>query len=101
MAFGSLSHFYRPVIDIYFAVMTPLLGGSPVLFHAASIALHTANVLVVFALARRLWGPPSGVPSASLFGFVTALFFAYTRPTSMPLPGSVRWPKRSARCSDA
>lgn len=76
VAFGSLSHFYRPVIDIYFAVMTPLLGGSPVLFHAASIALHTANVLVVFALARRLWGPPSGVPSASLFGFVTALFFA-------------------------
>ena len=58
VAFGSLSHFYRPVIDIYFAVMTPLLGGSPVLFHAASIALHAANVLVVFALARRLWGPP-------------------------------------------
>jgi hypothetical protein len=76
VAFGSLSHFYRPVIDIYFAVMTPLLGGSPVLFHAASIALHAANVLVVFALARRLWGPPSGGPSASLFGFVTALFFA-------------------------
>ena len=76
VAFGSLSHFYRPVIDIYFAVMTPLLGGSPVLFHAASIALHAANVLVVFALARRLWGPPSAGPSASLFGFVTALFFA-------------------------
>jgi hypothetical protein len=76
VAFGSLSHFYRPVIDIYFAVMTPLLGGSPVLFHAASIALHAANVLVVFALARRLWGPASGGPSASLFGFVTALFFA-------------------------
>jgi hypothetical protein len=76
VAFGSLNHFYRPVIDIYFAVMTPLLGGSPVLLHAASIALHAANVLVVFALARRLWGPPSGGPSASLFGFVTALFFA-------------------------
>jgi hypothetical protein len=76
VAFGSLSHFYRPVIDIYFAVMTPLLGGSPVLFHAASIALHAANVLVVFALASRLWGPPSGGPAANLYGFVTALFFA-------------------------
>ena len=60
VAFGSLSHFYRPVIDIYFAVMTPLLGGSPVLFHAASIALHAANVLVVFALARRILPPEGG-----------------------------------------
>jgi hypothetical protein len=47
-----------------------------VLFRAASVALHAANVLVVFALARRLWGPPSGGPAANLYGFVTALFFA-------------------------
>jgi hypothetical protein len=69
VAFGSMSHFYRPVIDVYFAVMTPLLGGSPVLFHAASIALHLGVVLVLFALATRIGGSP-------LFGFVTALFFA-------------------------
>lgn len=73
--FASMSHFYRPIIDIYFAVMTPLLRGSPALFHAASIALHLATVLVVYALSRRLWGPPSGGSSA-LFGFLTALFFA-------------------------
>ena len=76
VAFTGMSHFYRPVIDVYFAVMTPLLGGSPALFHAASIALHAAVVLVLFELSRRLWGPPSGGPSARLFGFVTALFFA-------------------------
>ena len=69
VAFSSMSHFYRPVIDIYFAAMTPLLGGSPVLFHAASITLHAANVLIVFALASRIGRSP-------LFGFVTALFFA-------------------------
>lgn len=69
VAFGSMSHFYRPVIDLYFAVLTPLLGGSPVLFHAASIALHAANVLVVFALASR-------IGSSRLFGFIAALFFA-------------------------
>src|ERR1051325_5647068 len=86
VAFASMSHFYRPVIDVYFAVMTPLLGGSPVLFHAASIALHVGVVLVVFALASRIYGPaqagpgestwglPSGGPS--LYGFVAALFFA-------------------------
>ena len=69
VAFGSLTHFYRPVIDIYFAVMTPLLGGSPVLFHAASIGLHAATLLVVFALASR-------IARSEVFGFVTALFFA-------------------------
>src|SRR5712691_4884622 len=74
VAFGSLTHFYRPVIDIYFAVMTPLLGGSPVLFHAASIALHAATVLVVFELAGRLYGPPEGGPY--VYGFAAALFFA-------------------------
>jgi hypothetical protein len=83
VAFGSMSHFYRPVIDIYFAVMTPLLGGSPVRFHAASIVLHAANVLVVFALARRIygyrWGPPLGGPSPNLYGFAAALFFADCR----------------------
>src|SRR5438128_1139162 len=63
-----------PVIDIYFALMTPLLGGSPVLFHAVSIALHAATVLVVFALASRLYGPPEGGPY--VYGFAAALFFA-------------------------
>ena len=57
VAFGSLTHFYRPVVDLYFAVMTPLLGGSPLLFHAASIALHAATVLVVFALAQEVFAP--------------------------------------------
>jgi hypothetical protein len=69
VAFGSMSHFYRPVIDVYFGAMTPLLGGSPLLFHAASIVLHTATVLVLFALATRIGGD-------RVFGFVAALFFA-------------------------
>jgi hypothetical protein len=69
VAFGSMSHFYRPVIDTYFGVLTPLLGGSPLLFHAASIGIHVANVLVVFALAARIGGD-------RLYGFATALLFA-------------------------
>jgi hypothetical protein len=71
VAFSSMNHFYRPVIDLYFAMMTPLLDGSPVLFHEASIALHAANVLVVFALARRIFvGADPYIP------FAAALFFA-------------------------
>ena len=37
LAFGQLTHFYRPVIDLYFALATPLFRGSPVLFHLANI----------------------------------------------------------------
>jgi len=69
VAFSSMTHFYRPVIDVYFAVMTPLLRGSPILFHEANIVLHAINVLVIFALARRIGG-------GDLFGWVAALFFA-------------------------
>src|SRR3954471_6141223 len=64
-----MSHFYRPMVDLYFAAMTPLLGGSPVLFHAAGIGVHIATVLVVFVLASRLMGD-------WMAGFMTALFFA-------------------------
>jgi hypothetical protein len=96
VAFGSLTHFYRPVVDLYFAVMTPLLGGSPVLFHASSIALHAATVLVVFALAQEIFvetdviganlpsSPKASADHRSLGGggkvgpysFAAALFFA-------------------------
>ena len=66
--FASLMHFYRPVIDVYFAVATPLFGGSPTAFHVASIMLHAANGLLVFALAQRM-------SRNSAFSFLAALFF--------------------------
>jgi hypothetical protein len=61
-------HFYRPVIDLYFAVATPLFGASPTLFHAANIVLHAVNALLLLALARRLSG-------SGAYGFLAALFF--------------------------
>jgi len=69
VAFSTMTHFYRPVIDVYFAVMTPLLRGSPILFHEASIVVHMVNVLVIFAIARRIGG-------TDVFAFAAALFFA-------------------------
>jgi hypothetical protein len=71
VAFGSLTHFYRPVVELYFASMTPLLGGSPALFHATSIVLHAATVAVVFSLASRIFGR-----TAPHIPFAAALFFA-------------------------
>ncbi len=68
VAIGSLSHFYRPVIDLYFAAATPLFRGSPVIFHLVSILLHAATALVIFAMARL-------VSRSALYGFLAALFF--------------------------
>jgi hypothetical protein len=66
--FAHMTHFYRPVIDLYFAIATPLFGGSPTLFHLANIGLHAANGLLLFALARSISG-------SNAYGFLTALFF--------------------------
>lgn len=65
---GNYSHFYRPVIELYFWMATPLLDGSPRLFHLANVALHAANGLVLFVLARFMTG-------SDRFGFLAALFF--------------------------
>lgn len=62
------SHFYRPVIELYFWAATPLVGGSPLLFHLASVALHAANGVLLFLLARRL-------SSSDRFAFTAALLF--------------------------
>jgi hypothetical protein len=75
VAFSTMTHFYRPVIDVYFAVMTPLLRGSPILFHEASIVLHVVNVLVVFALARQIF-VEADLKVRLYIPFVAALFFA-------------------------
>ena len=46
------THFYRPVIELYFWAATPLFAGSPVLFHLANVALHAVNTVLLFLLAR-------------------------------------------------
>ena len=75
VAFSSMTHFYRPVIDVYFAVMTPVLRGSPILFHEASIVLHAVNVLAVFAVAERIF-VGADLKVRPYIPLVAALFFA-------------------------
>ena len=52
--FDAQSHFFRPVISLYFWAATPLFGGSPVLFHWANNLLHAANGLLGLMLARTI-----------------------------------------------
>ena len=66
--FSHMSHFYRPVIDLYFAAATPLFGGSPAPFHLFNIGLHAANGLLLMALVFEMSG-------SAAYAFLTALFF--------------------------
>jgi hypothetical protein len=70
MVFDLSGHkeFYRPVVELYFGVLTPLFHGSPVLFHLANIALHATNGVLLLALAYSLSGNMA-------YAFLTALFF--------------------------
>lgn len=67
------NHFYRPVIETYFFVGLSLFGCNPFPFHVASIALHAATTLVVYAFAREL---RNGAEGGRTFAFLSALFFA-------------------------
>ncbi|MGI9065023.1 MAG: hypothetical protein ACR2HX_01265 [Pyrinomonadaceae bacterium] len=45
---------YRPIRDISYAIDFALWGENPYGFHFTSILIHAANVVLVFALVRRL-----------------------------------------------
>lgn len=60
---------YRPIRDISYAIDFAFWGQNPLGFHLTSILIHAANVLLVFALVRRL---TKDLVSATL----TALIFA-------------------------
>jgi tetratricopeptide (TPR) repeat protein len=46
---------YRPVLVVSYAVDHALWGRSPAGYHATNLAIHLGVVILVFALARRLW----------------------------------------------
>lgn len=68
LSLAGRTHFYRPIIELYFWAATPLFGGSPALFHLASVVLHAANGLWLFEVARQ-------VGRNDRFGVAAALFF--------------------------
>lgn len=62
-------HFYRPIIELYFAAGYRLFGCDPLRFHLASLGIHLATVLVLYGFAQALTGERA-------FAGVAALFFA-------------------------
>ena len=47
---------YRPVLVASYALDYAVWGGGPAGFHATNLFLHVIVVVLVFSLARRLWG---------------------------------------------
>lgn len=64
--FGSF--LYRPLTSVAFAIEWVLGNGSPLVYHAVSIALYAACTVMVFRLARRI------VPLRA--AFIAAVVFA-------------------------
>jgi hypothetical protein len=72
------ARFYRPVVEVYFAIGTRLFGCDPRPFHLLAIALHLLMALLVFLFGRALTGRPwIGALGAFLFavqpGYVEAV----------------------------
>ncbi|MCZ6596825.1 MAG: hypothetical protein O7B99_04230 [Planctomycetota bacterium] len=97
-------HVFRPLADGWLDVLHRVFGAeSAAPYHAASLVLHLVNAVLVFLLARRLFGSPlAAVTAALLFGTgagVTdsvAWIAAVNRPLSglgalIALNGLVRW----------
>jgi hypothetical protein len=54
LSFLQRTHFYRPLIDLYFDLATAVFGYAARPFHALNLALHIVNASLVFAIAKRL-----------------------------------------------
>jgi tetratricopeptide (TPR) repeat protein len=64
----------RPLLKLSYALSWSA-GGGTLAFHAVNVALHAANVLLVWMLLRELWSR-MGVAQARAAAFAGALFFA-------------------------
>src|ERR1700674_2518854 len=60
-------HLYRPLATLWFALEWIASGGSPMAFHAVSIALHAVACALVARLALRWWSPIAAGAAGCVF----------------------------------
>jgi hypothetical protein len=75
------THFYRPVVELYFALFYGVAGCGAAALHLASVVVHGINAALVGAVAWRLTRTPSIAIIAA------ALFAAHQAPAQ-----AVLWP---------
>ncbi len=64
---------YRPVLVASYAIDHALWGMVPSGYHLTNLGVHLAVVVLVFLLARRLWGLPSAAVGAALLAAIHPL----------------------------
>jgi len=60
-------HLYRPLTTLFFALQWIASGGSPLAFHAVSIALHAVACVLVARIALRWWSPVAAAAAGCIF----------------------------------
>ena len=66
---GIGGYAYRPIQTLFFIFADFLFGANPIGFHILQILIHAANAVLLYFLARKLFG-------AALPALVAAIFFA-------------------------
>src|SRR5690606_17658089 len=46
---------FRPLVNVFFEVMTRVAGLSSLPYHAVQLAVHALNAFLVYCLARLVW----------------------------------------------
>ncbi len=62
---------FRPMVNVFFELMTRVGGLQPALYHAVQLAVHGLNAWLVAQLATRLWRGREGV----VIGWLAAVMF--------------------------
>ena len=107
---GNRTHFYRPLVEIYFGAASGIAQCSASVFHSLSLLIHALNAALAGWLVHRLTSRPGlAMLTALLFAFqsasseavswvsaVTALLCA-TFSLGALLADSARWAARSTR----
>jgi hypothetical protein len=63
-------HYYRPLLNLSFALDYALWGINPLGYHLSDVGLLLVNALLLAVLARRFFGP-----GAALAGVIAAIAF--------------------------
>ena len=82
------THFYRPILELYFSLMYAVFACSARALHVASVCIHIANAWLVMLLALRMTRDAHHPDGSRIFASLAAILFAV-----QPGPAqAVLWP---------
>ena len=84
---GGRSHFYRPIVELYFWIGVRVFDGSPVVLHIPPIVLHALNGALVYFISE-------GLGMRRPFAYAAALLFV-VQPSYV---AAVAWVGALAEC---